>query len=87
VTDFTRANAQVGMFKKARCEAARFDGADLTYADFSNADVSAAVFTGATMFRTILHRVKEQGTVWGNRLVALGDDPDLAAAERWQPST
>jgi hypothetical protein len=41
------------------------------------------VLTGATLFRTRLHRVKDEGTIWGNRAVALGDEADLAEAEDW----
>ena len=60
--------------------------ADLTYADFSHADVSGASFPGATLFRARFHRVDERGAIWSDRSLALGDDEDLAEAERWQPT-
>jgi uncharacterized protein YjbI with pentapeptide repeats len=67
------------------CEKARFAGADLTYADFSRADVSGCDFTGATLFRAKLHRIKDQGALWSNRTLALGDDEELRRAEDFKP--
>jgi uncharacterized protein YjbI with pentapeptide repeats len=73
------------ILKKALAVGARFDGADLTYADFSHADVSAGDFSGATMFRTRLHRIKDEGTVWTlSKGAALGDNEELLEAETWQ---
>ena len=64
----------------------RFLDARLKYADFSHADVSRGDFTGAALHRARFHRPTDEDTVWGDRTAALGDDPDLAAAERWQPA-
>lgn len=58
---------------------------DLTYADFSQADLSAADLTGATMFRANLHAITDIGATIPGRAVALGTDPELAAAQNWQP--
>jgi hypothetical protein len=69
----------------ALCAGARFNGADLTYADFSHADVSGADFSLATVFRARFHRVKDDGTTWSNRALALGDDEMMLRGESWKP--
>jgi uncharacterized protein YjbI with pentapeptide repeats len=70
---------------KAACAGARFAEADLTYADFSHADVSTASFAGATLLRAKFHRTCDRGAIFTSRIAALGDDEDLAEAERWRP--
>jgi len=41
----------------------------------------------ARLFRTKLHRVKEEYTRWdaAGKKAALGTDPELAEAEDWKP--
>ena len=66
------------------CIGARFNGAKMTYADLTHADVSAAEFKGARLFRTRLHGVKDAATRWDGKGLAVGDDADLAEAERFE---
>ncbi|APR88235.1 Pentapeptide repeat family protein [Minicystis rosea] len=82
--DLTKADLYQSIFHRARCERARFPAAELTYADFSHANVEGADFTGASLFRTRFHRTREDGAIFTNRAVALGDDASLAEAETWQ---
>ena len=73
------------IFHGAKCARARFARADLTYSDFSHADVTEADFSGATLFRTRFHSARSNGAIFAGTAGALGDDPELAAAERWKP--
>ena len=74
------------IFHNANCKKASFLGTDLTYAEFNNADVSECNFTGATLFRTRLHYITENQTVFtANRALALGTDEELAQAEHFKP--
>jgi uncharacterized protein YjbI with pentapeptide repeats len=79
-------NFEMAIFVHAKCEGASFSGTKLTYADFSNADLTSADFSGASMVRARLHRVTTKGTIFGpGKLLAFGDDSDLADAEAWEP--
>jgi len=70
---------------RANCAGASLIGANLTYADFSEADLRGADLSGATMFRANLHRIQDEDALIPNRRVALGTDPELAAAQAWKP--
>ncbi|MCA9685861.1 MAG: pentapeptide repeat-containing protein, partial [Myxococcales bacterium] len=73
------------VFHRARCAKARFVAADLSYADFSGADISEVDMSGAQVFRAKLHRVVDTNAVIPGRALTLGTDPELAAAEGWEP--
>ncbi len=72
-------------FDRALLVQANLKGTELTEADFSHADISEADFSHATLFRTIFHRTKEEGTTFTDRSLAKGDDEKLAQAEDWEP--
>jgi uncharacterized protein YjbI with pentapeptide repeats len=68
------------------CVEARFVGAELTYAEFPHADLSCADFTRASLFRTRFHCTREDGVVFTDRTLALGNDEKLAEAEAFVPT-
>jgi uncharacterized protein YjbI with pentapeptide repeats len=68
------------------CAGALFARCELTYADFSHADLTRADMAGASMFRAKLHSAKLDGARITDRVRTLGDEPELAEAERWQPT-
>jgi uncharacterized protein YjbI with pentapeptide repeats len=72
---------------RAVCLQESFAGARLDEADCSNADLREADFRGASMFRTRLHGIQDQGAAFTDRKRALESDPELLAAEQWQPRT
>ncbi|MCA9630104.1 MAG: pentapeptide repeat-containing protein, partial [Myxococcales bacterium] len=84
--DLSEADLERAVLQDAICVGTRFRGAKLTYADFSRSDLCQADLSDALMFRTRFHDIKEQDTVWGNRSIALGDDPALRRAENWKPT-
>ena len=52
----------------------------------SHANLSLCNFTGADLFRTRLHCIVEEKTLFGpNRALALGTDEELAEAELFEP--
>ena len=55
----------------------------MTYADFSYAVVEASNFSWASVFRARFHKTHEDGAVFTNRSLALGDDEELARAEEF----
>ena len=73
------------VFHRAKCREAVFRDANLVYVDFSRADITRADFTGAEVFRANLHSVQDSGARISGRAVALGTDPELAAAQNWRP--
>ena len=83
-TNFSAANLEQAQFSKASCVGTRFNDAQLKYVDFSHADLTGADFSGASMFRARFHGTKEDGTIRGNRMFALGDDEKLAEAENFK---
>jgi uncharacterized protein YjbI with pentapeptide repeats len=72
------------MWQRATCLGARFVDASLSYADFSYADLRNADFTGARLLRARFHAVQDDGAQFTSRAAALGDDEELAKAERFQ---
>ena len=51
-------------------------------------DVRGADFSGANLLLARLHRMQEDGAIFGpGRLAALGTDEDLAEAETWEASS
>ncbi len=70
---------------RASCRQTLFVRSDLTYADFSHANLEAADLSGATLFRANLHQIVDSGARFSDRARALATDPELAAAENWQP--
>jgi uncharacterized protein YjbI with pentapeptide repeats len=74
--------------KSAICRGTQFVKANLKDCDFSHADLSGADMTLANLFRTKLHQIIEESTIWtlANKEAALGTDPELAAGEQWQPA-
>ncbi|MCI5166360.1 MAG: hypothetical protein D3903_09745 [Candidatus Electrothrix sp. GM3_4] len=75
------------MFNNSFCRGTRFVKAKLTYCDFSHADISGADMSQSTLIRTKFHQTLMEHTIWkgANKTVSLGTDPELAAAENWQP--
>jgi len=70
---------------RARLAQASLRDCELTYADFSHALLDGADLRGSAMFRAKLHAVSDRGAQFSDRARALESEPELLAAERWQP--
>ncbi len=84
--DFGSADLRQAIFHRATCRGTLFEGANLREADFSHAKLPLANFSGADLYRTKLHCIEEDRTLFGpQRALALGTDEELASAERFEP--
>jgi len=85
--DFSGADLSQSLFVEAICDGARFVGADLSYTDFSHARVGETDFSRARLPYANLHGVRQGDARWdgADRHSIYPTDPDLLAAEQWQP--
>jgi uncharacterized protein YjbI with pentapeptide repeats len=82
---FDHADMRQCLLIRAICQQASFANVRLDEADASHADLREADLRGASMYRTRLHGVHDEGAAYSDRLRALESDEPLLAAERWQP--
>ena len=84
-SNFAKSKLVQAQFTNADVSESSFDGCDLTYVDFSNANLTDALISNATLFRTNLHCITDQGTNWfgSDKTLALGTDKNKEKAENF----